>query len=406
MTLNIDKLRQDFPALHRLHKKKPIIYLDNACMTLKPTHVLDAIQEYYVKFSGCHGRTNHLFGAETTKKYEEARIKIQKFFHAAHPEEIIFTRNSTEGLNLLAYTINFQPGDIVVTSDIEHNSNLLPWQILERKQRIKRIIVPTKKDTSFDIDKYRELITPDVKLVSVLLTSNLSGVSFPIEDITEIAHKNGALVCLDAAQSSLYKPIDVQHFNVDFMVASLHKMWGPSGVGILYGKKALLKKLPQFLSGGETIEDSTYSSMTVSKLPDKFEAGLQNYAGALGAGAAVAYINKIGPKNIYNQIQELNAYASRKTSEIKGIRFLGPASSKLRSSILNLFIDNMNIADISRILNESENIMVRIGKHCVHSWFNGRKLPDSLRISFSAYNTFEEIDVAINSLKDIMKFFR
>ncbi len=233
MGFDVEKLREDFPSLSRSAKKKPPIYFDNACMTLKPRAVTEAIVDYYHNFPGCHGRTDHWFGSETSKKYEVARRKLAKFFNAAHPEEIIFVRNATEGLNLLANTIEFAAGDVVVTSDIEHNSNLLPWQILEKKKKIKRLIIPTNPDTTFNLDRYRERMSPEVKLVSVLYTSNLSGVTFPIEDIIDIAHQNGAWVCVDAAQAALSRTIDVQALDIDFMVASVHKMLGPTGVGIL-----------------------------------------------------------------------------------------------------------------------------------------------------------------------------
>ena len=406
MALNLTRLREDFPALSRFHKKKPVIYFDNACMTLKPKQVTDAILEYYHGFSGCHGRTNHLFGNETTKHYEQTRRKLQKFFNAAYPEEIIFVRNSTEGINLLANTLNFNPGDIIVSSDIEHNSNLLPWQVLEKRKGIKRIIVSTNEDTTFNLDGFAEKVDEGTKLVSVLSTSNLTGVSFPLSDIIQIAHKKGALVCVDAAQSGLSQKIDVQALDIDFMVTSLHKMWGPTGIGILYGKREILEKLPQFLCGGETIDDTTYGSATIAPLPDKFEAGLQNYAGVIGAGSTIDYINRIGQKNIYKQIQDLNIYASEQFSEIEGTIFIGPKNPELRSGIINLLVENISAVDVSRILNESENIMIRVGKHCVHSWFNSKKLPDSIRISFSAYNTREEIDVLVESFKDILEFFR
>jgi cysteine desulfurase/selenocysteine lyase len=406
MPFDVKKLRMDFPSLQKIHNNKPIVYFDNACMTLKPSQVTDAIIDYYQNFPGCHGRTNHLFGAETTKKIDESRRKIQRFYNASSMEEIIFVRNSTEGLNLLANTIDFKPGDIIVSSDIEHNSNLRPWQVIERKKDISRIMIPTNEDTTFNVEKFKEKMSSKVRLVTVLATSNLTGVSFPLEEIIQHAHGHGALVCVDAAQSSLYQPLDVQKMDIDFMVTSIHKMWGPTGVGILYGKKKFLNQLPQFLTGGETVEDTTYTGATIAQLPDKFEAGLQNYAGIIGAGATIDYIRDIGPKNIYAHILELNSYATSQISEMNGLRFLGPENPKHRSGITNLLIDGISAGDVSRILNESENIMTRFGKHCVHSWFNSRKLPESLRISFSAYNTFEEIDIMTKSLKSILKFFR
>jgi len=398
-------IRKEFPASTSIYKKKPIIYFDNACMTLKPQPVIDAIKEYYTEFPGCHGRTNHLFGILTTKKYEEARERIHKYFNTRYSEEIIFTRNSTEGLNLLANTIEFKADDIVLSSDIEHNSNLLPWQMAEKKIGIKRIIVPTNEDTSFNVGKLKEMMNSKVRLISILLTSNLTGVTFPISDIVKIAHDHNALICLDAAQSALYHPIDVQELDIDFMVTSLHKMWGPTGIGILYGKKKWLDRLSPFIIGGETVDDTTYTSAEMSEIPSKFEAGLQNYAGVIGSGAAIDYIEKVGQGNIYAHINSLNEYASTRLSEIEGIQILGPQDPKLRSGIINLLLNGISARDAATILNESENIMTRFGKHCVHSWFNKRRIPESLRISFSAYNTFEEIDVLIKSLKSIQRYF-
>jgi cysteine desulfurase/selenocysteine lyase len=395
----------DFPPLEKLHHNKPVVYFDNACMTLKPRQVTAAIIDYYHNFPGCHGRTNHLFGVETTKKTEESRRKVQKFFNASSKEEIVFVRNSTEGLNLLANTIDFKEGDIIVSSDIEHNSNLRPWQVLERKKDISRLIIPTNEDTTFNLEKYKKSMSSKVRLVTVLATSNLTGVSFPLEEIIRIAHKHGALVCVDAAQSCLYQSFDVQKMDIDFLVASIHKMWGPTGLGILFGKKKLLNQLPQFLTGGETVEDTTYTGATIARLPDKFEAGLQNYAGIIGAGATIDYIREVGQENIYTHMLELNSYASSQLSEIDSLRFLGPENPERRSGVTNLLIDGISAGDVSRILNESENIMTRFGKHCVHSWYNSRKIPESLRISFSAYNTFEEIDLMTKSLKSILKFF-
>jgi cysteine desulfurase/selenocysteine lyase len=404
MKLNVDKIRKSFPTFKE--NKKRFVYFDNACMTLKPQPVLDAIMEYYLKYPGCHGRTNHFFGAQTTKYFENSRKKIQKFFKASSEKEIVFLRNTTEGINLLANSIDFKAGETIISSDLEHNSNLIPWQVLAKKKSLKRIIIPTKDNTEFDFAEYEKQIKPGVKLVTVLHTSNLSGVTFPIQKIIDIAHENGALVCIDAAQSSLYREIDVQKLNPDFLVTSLHKMWGPTGIGILYGKEELLEQFPVFLSGGETVLDSTYNSVTYANIPDKFEAGLQNYAGVIGAGAAIDFINKTGQKQIYSHIISLNRYATEKISSIKDIEIIGPEDAELRSGILNFLIKDRNCFNISRILNEAGHIMTRVGKHCVHSWFNQKNIEESMRISFSAYNSFEEIDIFINALKNVLKFYK
>ena len=406
MNFSVDRLRSAFPALRTSVRKKPVVYFDNACMTLKPEPVLQAMDEYYRDFPGCHARTDHLFGAETSRRYEEARRKVAAFFNAADPREIVFTRNATEGLNLLAHTLDFKPGDVVVSSDIEHNSNLLPWQALEKRKGVRRLVVSTRPDTGFDLDRFREQMTPAVRLVTVLHTSNLTGVGFPIAEIVRIAHGFGALVCVDAAQAALSHKIDVRGLDVDFLVASVHKMWGPTGMGILYGKRGLLEALPQFLTGGGTVEDAGYSSVTVHGLPDKFEAGLQNYAGALGAGAAVDFIREVGQDNIAGQVRELNRRATALLAGMKGVTILGPSDAALRSGILNIVIDGMEASDAARVLHESENVMVRFGKHCVHPWYAARRVPDSLRISFGAYNTAGEVDSMAAALRNVLKFFR
>ena len=406
MSFDVRRLRAAFPALRASVRRKPVVYFDNACMTLKPEPVLAAMDDYYREFPGCHARTDHLFGAETSRRYEEARRRLAAFFNAADPREVVFTRNATEGLNLLAHTLDLKPGDVVVSSDIEHNSNLLPWQALEKRKGVKRLVVSTRPDTTFDLDRFREQMTPAVRLVTVLQTSNLTGVSFPVADIVRIAHERGALVCVDAAQAALSHGIDVRALDVDFLVASVHKMWGPTGMGVLYGKRRLLEALPQFLTGGGTVEDAGYSSAAIHGLPDKFEAGLQNYAGALGAGAAVGFIREVGQDNIASQVRDLNRRATELVAALKGVTILGPRDADLRSGILNVVLDGMEASDAARVLHQSENVMVRFGKHCVHPWFAARRVPDSLRISFGAYNTAEEVEVLAAALGSVLKFFR
>lgn len=406
MSLDIEKLRAQFPALQARLRKKPYIYLDNACMTLKPEAVISAMDDYYRNFPGCHGRADHYFGAETSKLYEAARRKTAAFFNAADAREIVFTRNSTEGLNLLAYTLPLQAGDVIISSDLEHNSNLLPWQALEKRKGVKRLIISTKPDTSFDLERFRQQMSREVKLVTVLYTSNLSGVSFPIADITAIAHEYGALVCVDAAQAALNKKIDVRGLDIDFMVTSLHKMWGPTGMGVLYGKRKLLESLPQFLYGGGTVDDVSYSSQTCNPMPDKFEAGLQNYAGALGSAAALELIRKTGQEEMSRQVQELNQRASEAVLALPGISLIGPSAAEARSSILNVNISGIDVAHAARLLHESEGVMVRFGKHCVHAWFSSRRQPDSLRFSFAAYNTIAEVDSTVRGLESVLKFCR
>jgi cysteine desulfurase/selenocysteine lyase len=399
------RLRADFPALAQRIHDKPVVYLDNACMSLRPQVVLDAMTAYYTQFPGCHGRVDHYFGTATTKAYRGARESVQGFLGARQPSEIRFTRNTTESINIIANVIGLQPGDAVVSSDLEHNSNLLPWLALRQRAGVEHRIVPTAPDTTFDLDAFRARLDGRVKLVSVLHSSNLSGVTFPIADIVAEAHRVGALVLVDAAQGMLHGDLDVRALDVDFLAFSGHKVLGPTGTGVLYVKEELLKDLPCFLFGGETVQDSTYEGFTLGLPPDRYEAGLQDYAGAIGLGAALDYVREVGTRSIARQIARLNARATDALAKTRGVTILGPADAARRGGVLNLLVEGVDAGDVAYLLNKHANIMTRSGKHCVHSWYNARKVPNSLRASFSFYNTPEEVDFFVWTLRDIMRFF-
>jgi len=405
MGLNVKKIREDFPTLNIKIRGKPIIYFDNACSTLKPKQVINAVNGYYYDHPGCHGRTNHLFGRETTEKYNLTRKKIQRYIHAKKQEEIIFTKNTTEAINLISNSLNFEKGDAILTSDIEHNSNLLPWQVLRKKKQVKHQIIETKEDTTFDLDSFQNLINKNVKLVAITQTSNITGVTNPVKEICKIAHENNALVLVDGAQAIPHKSVDVTKLNVDFYVFSSHKMLGPTGVGCMYGKLDLLKEIPQFLVGGETVKNSSYTSYEVADIPDRFEAGIQNYAGVIGLGAAIDYLNKVGLNNIEKHESNLNKVATDILINNDHITILGPIKPELRGGILNITIKNKNAHEIARILDSTSNIMVRAGKQCVHSWFNKNKIEDSIRASFYIYNTKEEVEMFCETLSKLNKFF-
>jgi cysteine desulfurase/selenocysteine lyase len=398
--MKVKKLRQDFPILHKKIDDKPIIYFDNACMTLKPKQVIDSMNEYYFNFSACAGRSIHKFGSEVTFRYDKARDKIRKFICAKESKEIIFTKNTSESLNLIARTLHLNKGDIVLTTDKEHNSNLIPWHIQKKLRGINHKVVESNEDNTFNLEGFYNLMSSKVKLVSMIHTSNLDGYTIPADEIIKCAHDYGALVLLDGAQSASQRAIDVQKLDVDFFVFSIHKLLGPTGLGVLYGKNHLLQKLEPFMVGGNTVEKSTYESYTLLDIPEKFEAGLQDYAGAIGAGAAIEYIMKIGIDKIGKYINKLNSYISSEIKDITGISIIGPDNPLLRGGIISFNIEGYEPHDIAMYLDDS-NIMVRSGVFCVHSWFNAHKIKGAVRISLYLYNTIEECKILIKKLKNL-----
>jgi len=403
--MNLEKIREDFPILQTQMKGKPIVYFDNACMALRPQQVIDAINKYYYEYPGCAGRSTHKIGNMVTENYEAARKTMADFIGAKEEKEIIFTRNTTEGLNLVANALDFKSGDVVITTDREHNSNLLPWQFLAKNKGIKHeIIFSNPQDMTFDIGEFErkvESIGDKLKLVSVVHTSNLDGYSLPVKEIIEIVHNTGALVMLDSAQSIPHKKVDVRKLDVDLLAFSGHKMMGPSGIGVLYGKYDLLEKMNPFLIGGDTVRDTTYDSCVLLNPPEKFEAGLQNYAGAIGMAAAAKYLQKIGFENIEAHERKLNKIITEGIMDIKGMKIIGPADPSLRGGIVSFNIDGMFPHDIAIMLDDIANIMIRSGAHCVHSWFNNNALKGSARASLYLYNTKEEAELFVEKLKEI-----
>lgn len=401
--INLDKIRQDFPLLQKSINGQPVVYFDNACMSLKPLSVIKALTEYYYDYPACAGRSGHKLADMVTKKVEAARIAVARLINAKHAEEIIFTRNTTEGINLIARTLALKSGDIILTTDKEHNSNLIPWQILAKKIGVIHRVVESKPDNTFDLEKFENLMSDSVKLVAMAHTSNLDGVSLPAKEIIKIARKFGALVLLDAAQSAPHKKIDVVDLDVDFLAFSGHKMLGPTGTGVLYGKKQLLENLEPFLTGGETVEYSTYSDHKLLPIPEKFEAGLLDYAGIIGLGAAAEYLQAIGYDNIAVEEYKLNKYISDEILKIPKLKIIGPADPRLRSGIVSFYIEGVDSHQIAILLDETANIMIRAGQHCVHSWFNACGLKTSARASLYFYNTMEEAEIFVKSLNKIMK---
>jgi cysteine desulfurase / selenocysteine lyase len=399
------KIRKDFHCLNQNDKQKPI-YLDNACMTLKPDTVVDEIIDYYKNHPACHNRALHEFGKITTEKVEATRKNISRYLNCkSGSESIVFTKNTTESINMIANMMSFEEGDIILTTDLEHNSNILPWQFLSVKKRItfKQVSV-NPETTEFNFEEFENVLrTNKVKLVSLFQISNITGIALPIQEITKMAHRYGALVLLDAAQSLSHVKIDVQELDVDFMALSIHKSFGPTGMGLLYGKKNLLENFTPFYVGGEGVTDTNYDSCVLERSPERFEVGLQNYAGIIGAGAAIKYLSNINLKKAHSHIVELNQSLADQLKIANEVSVIGPENAHDRNGILNLKILDKDPYEIAMFLSKKSRIMVRSGVHCGHSWYHKYELAPSLRISFSIYNIKEEVDIVS---RDIINFIK
>lgn len=401
--MDIKTIRQDFPLLQESLENKHIVYFDNACQSLRPQSVIDAINGYYRDYPACGGRSMHRLAETVTRKCDEARKDVARFINAKRKEEIVFTRNTTEGINLVANTLSLKKGDVIITSDKEHNSNLIPWQVLKRKIGIEHRIVPTKTDNSFDLDAFKNLLDERVKLVSLGFTSNLDGMTIPVSEVIKIAHKEGALVLLDAAQAAPHHKIDVQALDVDFLAFSGHKMLAPSGTGVLYGKHRLLEELEPFLVGGDTVSSSTYDTCQFLPPPEKFEAGLQDYAGIIGLGEAVRYLEKVDFEEMEKQEHLLNKFISQEIVDIPKLKIIGAQDPNLRAGIISFYVNGVDSHQIAIMLDQGANIMVRSGQHCVHSWFASRNISGSVRASFYFYNTMEEAEGFVRNLKKVLQ---
>jgi cysteine desulfurase/selenocysteine lyase len=401
--LDVNLVRKDFPVLQKLFNGKPPIYFDNACMTLRPTEVIEAMDDYYENYPACGGRSIHRLGLKTTRECDEARDSIGRFIGAKKKEEIVFTKNTTEAINLVSNSLDLKKGDTVLTTDFEHNSNLVPWLVLSERIGVKHVAVRSNADTTFDMEEFEKSMNKSVKLVSMVHTSNLSGVTTPAKEIIKNAHDHGAKVLLDGAQSAPHREVDVSNLDADFFAFSIHKMCGPSGIGVLYGKYEELKKLKPFMTGGDTVSDTHYDSYALLNPPERFEAGLQNYAGIIGAGAAVKYLMKIGMSEIEQHETILNEALTTELQDLDKLTLIGPRDPKLRSGIFTFSIEGLNPHDMAMILDEVANIMVRSGMYCVHSWCNIHASQGSVRASLYIYNTLEEVKTFSETVKQVTK---
>lgn len=398
MALDIQDIRKDFPILSRKVNDKPLVYFDNAATSQTPQQVIDCIVDYYSSYNANIHRGVHKLSQEATDKYEQARHTIQKHFNAKHAFEIIMTSGTTHGINLVAngFSALLKSGDEIIVSALEHHSNIVPWQMLcERTGAILKVI-PMNNEGELVIEQFENLLTDKTKLVFVNHISNALGTINPIEHIIQKAHEVGAAVLVDGAQACPHIQVDVQALDVDFYVASAHKMCGPTGVGILYGKETWLNKLPPYQGGGEMIAEVTFEKTTYADLPHKFEAGTPNICGGIAFGAAVDYLNQIGLENIEAYEHELLVYATEKLLEIEGLKIYG--TSKHKTSVISFNLEGIHPYDVGTILDKM-GIAVRTGHHCAQPIMDYFKIPGTVRASFAFYNTKDEIDLLVSGVK-------
>lgn len=395
---NIEKIRKDFPILSRQVNGKPLVYLDNAATSQTPQQVIDCIVEYYSNYNANIHRGVHTLSQEATDKYEAARQTIKKHFNAAKAHEIIFTSGTTHSINLVAngFSALLKKGDEIIVSALEHHSNIVPWQMLcERTGAILKVI-PMNLEGELIISEYDKLLSVNTKLVFVNHISNALGTINPIEDIIKKAHQVDAAVLIDGAQACPHINPDVQALDVDFYVTSAHKMCGPTGVGMLYGKEEWLNKLPPYQGGGEMIAEVTFEKTTYADLPHKFEAGTPNICGGIAFGTAINYMNAIGFDNIATYEHELLVYASEKLLNIEGLKIYG--TSKNKTSVISFNLEGIHPYDVGTILDKL-GIAVRTGHHCAQPIMDFYNIPGTVRASFAFYNTKSEVDVLVEGIK-------
>ena len=404
MSIDIQQIRSQFPILSREINGQPLVYLDNGATSQKPQVVLDVLDEYYEKYNANVHRGIHTLSQEATDLMEESRRKIQKFINAKYDHEIIFTRGTTEGINLVSNSLRnlLTADDEIIITEIEHHSNIVPWQLLCQRTGAKLKYIPLTAEGILDIDKLDDLLTDKTKLVCVNQVSNALGVVNPIKTIIEKAHAKGAWVLIDAAQSSPHTAIDVQAMDCDFLAFSGHKMYGPTGIGVLYGKEDILNELPPFHGGGEMIKDVTMEASTYACLPFKFEAGTPDIAGIIGLGAAVDFINSIGIQNIHDYEKELVDYTIQRLSEFDEVVIYAKDAEHSGAVSFNLKFDGVHSSDVGMIL-DKKGIAVRTGHHCAQPIMQHFNIPGTVRASFAVYNTKEEIDTFIDGLKTAIR---
>lgn len=397
---SIQDIRKDFPILERKVNGKPLIYFDNAATSQTPVQVIDSIVHYYSFLNANIHRGVHTLSQEATDAYEKARVKLQKHFNAKKSSEIIFTSGATQAINLVAsgYTSILNKGDEIIVSASEHHSNIVPWQFACERSGATLKVIPMNEKGILDLDAFANLLTNRTKLVAVQHVSNALGNIHPVEAIIEKAHEKGAVVLVDGAQSAPHIQPDVQALDVDFYAVSAHKMYGTTGVGVLYGKEELLNELPPYQGGGEMIKEVRFEASTYADLPHKFEAGTPDICGGIAFGRAIDYIHELGIENIAKHEHELLKYATDKFKAIEGITIYGNDNLSERTAVISFNLKGIHPYDVGTILDKL-GIAVRTGHHCAQPIMEFYNIPGTIRVSFAVYNTFEEVDIFIEGLK-------
>jgi cysteine desulfurase/selenocysteine lyase len=401
--MNVAQVRADFPALRPRDGHRAPTYLDSACMSLVPSVVLEAMEHYYRDFPGCAGRSLHRFSEEVGRRYESARRAFARFLGRSDPAGVVFLRNATEAINLVAQGLPWKAGDRVLISDREHNSNLIVWQRLATERGIRVEVLPLPDDGGFDSPALEERLARGVRLVSLFHTSNLDGHTLPIQEITERAHDRGALVLFDGCQAAPHQKVELDRLGVDFYAVSAHKMLGPTGTGILSAAPGPLGGLRPLLIGGETVEWSTLETHALRPPPHRFEAGLQNYAGVIGAHAGIDYLSRIGFDEVQAQQHAVNARVTNAFLDEPRVHILGPEDPRDRSSVFAFTVDGVDPHDVAVFLDEGHEVLVRSGMHCVHSFYSRRGLPGNVRASFYLYNDRTDADRLIGGLRELLE---
>lgn len=404
--LDISKIREQFPVLQQEVNGHSLVYFDNAATTQKPKVVLDALNDYYTTMNANIHRGVHTLADRATTAFEETRDSIQAFINAREREEIIFTKGTTDGINLVATSwgrANVKEGDEIIISALEHHSNIVPWQMLCESQGARLRVIPVDENGDIRLEEFDKLLSERTKLVSIVHASNALGTINPVEEITRKAHAKGAVVLIDGAQASAHLPLDMQALDCDFYVFSGHKLYGPTGSGILYGKRSLLEAMPPYQGGGEMIKEVTFEKTTYNEVPYKFEAGTPNIADMVALRYAIDFVNELGKENIAAHEERLLAYATEKLSKIEGLRLIGTAKKKV--SVVSFVVEGVHHFDIGMML-DAKGIAVRTGHHCTQPLMKLFAIDGTVRASFSVYNTTEEIDRLADGLLAIIKMMK
>lgn len=399
MTLDISKIRADFPVLDQQVNGSPLVYFDNAATTQKPKSVIDALSHYYASDNANIHRGIHALAERATTAFELTRTKIKEFINASSSDQIILTAGTTGSINLVAQTFgraNFSKGDKILISNLEHHSNIVPWQMIAEEKGAIIEVIPVDERGVLDLNAYRNLLDASVKLVAVNHVSNAIGTINPIAEMIQLAHAHGAKVMIDGAQSIAHLDIDVQALDIDFFAFSAHKLFGPTGVGVLYGKRELLESMPPYQGGGEMIKEVSFEGTTYNELPYKFEAGTPNIADVIALSAAIDYVNALSKEALFTHELALLAYATEQLSAIPGLRIIGTAPEKI--AVISFVIDGIHPQDLGVLLDKF-GIAIRTGHHCVQPLMKRFGLPGTCRASFAFYNTFEEIDLFVKALR-------